>query len=154
MPVINGPVVIHDTVKFGRRCVVWQFASILEGTEIGDDCVIGSSVWIGRNCRLGNGVRIQDKAHITNNAVIGDNVFIGPGVITSDDKYPRVGNAGYRSFPPVIEAGAAIGAGAILLPGVRIGAGAMIGAGAVVTRDVPAAVTVIGMPARARLAAV
>ena len=148
MPTINGPAVIHHTVKFGENVTVWQFASILEGTEIGDDCVVGSGVWIGRNCVLGKGVRIQDKAHITNNAIIGDDVFIGPGVMTSDDKYPRVGNKEYQSFPPIICDGASLGAGVILLPGVKIGKGAMVGAGAVVTRDVPPNLTVLGVPAR------
>ena len=41
-----------------------------------------------------------------------------------------------------------IGAGAIILPGVRIGAGAMIAAGAVVTRDVLPGGLVKGMPAK------
>ena len=153
MPVINGPCVIDDTVVFGRNVIVWQFSSILPWAEIGDDCVIGSSVWIGRNVRLGKNVRIQDKAHITNNAIIGDDVFIGPGVMTSDDKYPRVGNKEYQSYPPIICDGASLGAGVILLPGVRIGKGAMVGAGAVVTRDVPPNLTVIGMPARERVQA-
>ena len=43
-----------------------------------------------------------------------------------------------------------IGGGAIILPGVSIGDDALIGAGSVVTRDVPAAVTVAGNPARIR----
>ncbi|MEG3085550.1 DapH/DapD/GlmU-related protein [Sphingomonas sp. PB2P12] len=49
----------------------------------------------------------------------------------------------------MVEQGASIGAGAIILPGVRIGKGAMIGAGAVVTHDVPAGATMVGNPARA-----
>jgi acetyltransferase-like isoleucine patch superfamily enzyme len=44
--------------------------------------------------------------------------------------------------------GASIGAGAVILPGVRIGERAMVGAGAVVTRDVPSDVVVVGNPAR------
>jgi len=43
-----------------------------------------------------------------------------------------------------------IGAGAIILPGVSIGDDALIGAGSVVTRDVPAAATAFGNPARVR----
>ena len=41
-----------------------------------------------------------------------------------------------------------IGDGAIILPGVSIGDHAVIGAGSVVTRDVAAAETVVGNPAR------
>ena len=43
---------------------------------------------------------------------------------------------------------AAIGTGAIILPGVTIGEGALIGAGAVVTKDVPAGALVVGNPAK------
>jgi acetyltransferase-like isoleucine patch superfamily enzyme len=48
----------------------------------------------------------------------------------------------------VVEDGAWIGAGAILLDGVRVGAGAVIGAGAVVTQDVPAHSLAVGTPAQ------
>jgi acetyltransferase-like isoleucine patch superfamily enzyme len=41
-----------------------------------------------------------------------------------------------------------IGAGATILPGVRIGKAAIVGAGAVVTRDVDPATTVVGIPAK------
>lgn len=40
-----------------------------------------------------------------------------------------------------------IGAGATLLPGVKIGELAIVGAGAVVTRNVPARAIVVGNPA-------
>jgi hypothetical protein len=47
----------------------------------------------------------------------------------------------------VIETGAIIGSGAILLPKLRIGAFAVVGAGAVVIRDVPPRAKVMGSPA-------
>ena len=45
-------------------------------------------------------------------------------------------------------AGARVGGGAILCPGVEIGEEAFVGAGAVVTKDVPARAVVVGSPAR------
>ena len=148
---IHDPAFIHPSVKIGKGTVVWHLATILEGTVIGENCVIGSKAFIGRKCRLGSNIRIQDGAHITNGAIIEDDVFIGPAVVSSDDKYPRVGNSGYTSSPPVIRRGASIGAGAILLPGVTIGENAMIAAGAVVTSNVPRDETVVGVPARLRV---
>lgn len=49
---------------------------------------------------------------------------------------------------PVIEDGAQIGAGAVILGAVRVGAGAIVGANAVVRRDVEAKTVVGGVPAR------
>ncbi|MFN2628822.1 MAG: hypothetical protein ABR569_09335 [Gaiellaceae bacterium] len=49
---------------------------------------------------------------------------------------------------PVIEDGAWIGHGAIILPGRKIGRGAIVGAGSVVTRDVAPLEIVGGNPAR------
>ena len=53
----------------------------------------------------------------------------------------------YRTGPVDIGPRAMIGAGAVLLPGVRVGADAQVGANAVVTRDVPEGATVAGIPA-------
>ena len=53
----------------------------------------------------------------------------------------------------VVEHGASIGSGAVIMGGIRIGAGAMVGAGAVVTADVPSGARVAGVPARASFAA-
>jgi acetyltransferase-like isoleucine patch superfamily enzyme len=51
----------------------------------------------------------------------------------------------------VIEDGASLGTGCVILGGVTVGGGALIGAGAVVTADVAPGETVVGVPARARV---
>lgn len=48
----------------------------------------------------------------------------------------------------IIEEDCWIGAGAILLPGIKIGRGCVVGAGAVVTKDIPPYAVVVGIPAR------
>ena len=48
----------------------------------------------------------------------------------------------------IIEDGAHIGIGAIIMPGVTIGEGAVIGAGAVVTSDIPSYSVAVGVPAK------
>ena len=50
--------------------------------------------------------------------------------------------------PIVINDGAHIGIGSIIMPGVTIGKGAVIGAGSVVTRDIPDYCVAVGAPAK------
>lgn len=149
--VIHEPCAIARSVWFGERVVVWQFTTILDGAEIDNDAVVGSNCLICREAVVGKNVRINHGSVITNGAVLEDDVFVGPGVMMTDDKYPRAGNRNYRREPPILRRGCSIGAGAVILPGVEIGAHAVIAAGAVVTRDVPENMTVLGMPARAQL---
>ncbi len=111
-------------------------------------CDYGRNVHVGARVFVNFGVVLLDTRELT----IGDEVLVGPSVqlLTADhplEAAPR--RAGWESGRPLtIEAGAWLGAGAIVLPGVTIGANAVVGAGSVVTRDVPAAVVVAGNPAR------
>ena len=52
---------------------------------------------------------------------------------------------------PTVGDGCLIGAGAVLVGGIRIGDGARIGAGAAVSTDVPPGATVVSQPARVLL---
>lgn len=139
--------VIYAGVFIGRETCIGDHAVIREDTRIGARCVIGTKVDIQYGATIGDDVRILNETQIAGGTVIGDGTFIGPGVQTAND--PHVARFGLDDYQdrgqvaPVIGRKVFIGVGAILLPGVKIGDGAVIAAGAVVTKDVPAGVTLV-----------
>lgn len=143
------PSAVDADVLLGEGTVVWRYSTILAGARIGAACVIGACTFLGRGCQLGDGVRVHHGAALCDDAVIGDLVYIGSQVTLTNVRYPDLGDKAREQYvPPRVEAGAVIGANAVLLPGVVIGRGAVIGAGSVVTRDVPPGAVVAGNPAQ------
>lgn len=83
---------------------------------------------------------------------IGRNCMIGPHCYITDANHGRalgvlVREQQMEPLPVVIEDDVWLGAGVVVLPGVRLGRGCVIGAGAVVTHDVPAGAVFAGVPA-------
>ena len=95
---------------------------------------------IGRNFFIDHGFVV-----IGETAEIGDDVTIYQGA-TLGGTNPANGAPGKRH--PTIGDGAIIGLGAAVLGPILVGARARIGANAVVTREVPAGATMVGIPAR------
>jgi len=155
-PANDAPHRLIADVVFGDDVRVFSFVN-LYGCVIGDRSMVGTFVEIQRGAVVGADCRIQSHSFVCDGVRIGDGVFVGHGVLFTNDKAPRVLTsegrpqtaADWTLSPVVVEDGAAIGSGAIVVGPVRIGAGALVGAGAVVTRDVPAGATVAGVPARA-----
>ena len=139
----------------GKDVIVRDFVN-LYGCSIGDETRIGTFVEIQKGVSIGKKCKIQSHSFICEGVTIEDNVMIGHGVMFTNDKYPAAvtedgtpkSEADWTVTPTLVKKGAAIGSNATILPGVTIGEGAMVGAGAVVTKDVPAGVTVVGNPAR------
>ncbi|WKZ57522.1 MAG: WxcM-like domain-containing protein [Bdellovibrionota bacterium] len=136
-----------ETEHIGERTRIWAFAHILPGAVIGTDCNICDHTFIENDVLLGDRVTVKCGVSLWDGMRIEDDVFIGPSAVFCNDRFPRSRCHDSPLLRTIVEKGASIGAGAVLLPGIRIGRYAMVGAGAVVTSDVPAYAIVVGNPA-------
>jgi acetyltransferase-like isoleucine patch superfamily enzyme len=145
-----GPnAVIYYDVEIGQNTLIGDGASIREKCKIGSYCIISRYVTVNYGVTIGDRTKVMDLTHITGDCRIGDDVFISLNVgMTNDNALGRLEYDPQRIVGPVIEDQAAIGAGATILPGVRVGKGAIVGAGALVTKDVPPSTLAMGIPAR------
>ena len=137
----------------GRMALLRQlFGAVGDGADIQPRfaCDYGYTIRIGKNAFINYNCVFLDCAAIE----IGDDLQMAPAVQLYTATHPLdpvQRKAGLEmAYPIRIGSGVWIGGGAIILPGVTVGDGAVIGAGSVVTRDVPAGVTVMGNPARQR----
>ena len=138
---------VHST-SIGEATRIWQFVVVLPQARIGRDCNICAHVLIESDVVIGDRVTVKSGVQLWDGLRVEDDVFIGPNVTFSNDKFPR--SRQYLTSPLTthVAAGASLGAGCTILPGLSIGQNAMVGAGAVVTRSVPANAIVVGNPAR------
>jgi len=147
---------IVDTVV-GRDCFIW--ASILEQSEVEDEVSIGPMSHlrpkssIGRKAKLGNfaevkasrlepGVQQHHFSYI-GDAELGERTNVGAGTITCN--YDGVGKHRTKIGKHVF-----LGSDTMLVAPLELGDEARTGAGSVVTKDVPAGMLAVGVPARLR----
>ena len=142
--VVMGPPEVHGTgrIHIGRDALLYP-GLYLETNE-------GGSIVIGDRVVLSRGVHIVSRAGIS----IGQGSMIGEYSSIRDADHARVPGVKIRDAhhvarPISIGSEVWIGRGVTVLGGVAICDGATVGANAVVTHDVPAGTTVVGVPAQA-----
>jgi UDP-2-acetamido-3-amino-2,3-dideoxy-glucuronate N-acetyltransferase len=161
-PLKMSEYIIHTTAlvesdRIGSGTKIWAFTHVLTGARIGERCNIGDHCFIESGAVVGNDVTIKNGNAIWDGVTIENGVFVGPGVVFTNDLYPRSARLAEAKrryedrawlVETRVEEGATLGAGAVILAGVKIGQFAMIAAGSVVTREVPRHALVAGNPAR------
>lgn len=121
----------------------------------------GESVWLQPPfyCDYGSNIRLGKRVFFNFNCIVldvcevrvGDFAQIGSGVQILTPLHPMdaMSRRGQEYGKPVeIGSDVWVGAGALILPGVRIGSRTVVGAGSVVTRDLPDDVFAAGNPCR------
>jgi len=109
-------------------------AHLALGVRVGQNVVIAAGAMVCTQATLDDSVIINTGAIVDHECQIGRGVHIAPGAVLAG----RVR----------VEEGAFVGLGARVIQRLTIGAFATVGAGAVVLEDVPADITVVGVPAR------
>jgi bifunctional UDP-N-acetylglucosamine pyrophosphorylase/glucosamine-1-phosphate N-acetyltransferase len=156
--VLIGKVQLAAGVKIGPNCVIGN-SQLGAGTEVHANSIIEHAI-IAENCRIGPFARVRPETILHHDVHIGNFVEIKSSEIGAGSKANHltyVGDAkvgsgvnvgagsitcnydGQNKWPTLIEDGAFIGSGSMLVAPVRIGAGATIGAGSTITQNAPEA---------------
>ncbi len=108
--------------------VISDYAHIGDGTFIGKNAMVNADAIVGEHCIINTGCIIEhecqvgDFTHISIGTVLCGNVSVGKGCF--------------------------IGAGVTVIQGLIIGKNTVVGAGAVVSKELPANCTAVGIPAK------
>ena len=149
---------VSDKATIGAGTRIWHQAQVRDGAVIGKGCILGKGSYVDKDVRIGDNCKLQNGVFVFHGFNLESGVFLGPGAMLLNDKNPRAINpdgsgkadTDWIVSEGLIAYGAAVGGGAVVLPGINVGRMALVGAGAVVTKDVPERGIVAGNPARLR----
>ena len=164
----SDPEILKEQVKYQE--LLWEFNQLKPSqyeekvkymkevfAECGNNCYIElpfRANWGGHNVHFGNDVyanynlTIVDDGHV----YVGNKVMFGPNVVIATANHPIEPSLRDKALQynkdVYIGDNVWIGAGVIIVPGIRIGKNSVIGAGSVVTKDIPDNVVAVGNPCK------
>ncbi|MDX5595235.1 acyltransferase [Pseudovibrio sp. SPO723] len=145
MPLVIGPLkmAFGDDVRLSGQ-TTFTGRSDAESTP---ELKVGSHIDIGWQCTFAVGTRIE----LQDNVRLSERCFLAgyPGhPLDPADRAAGLPATADQVGDIIVEEGAWLCFGTIVLAGVRIGAGSVVAAGSVVTKDIPPGVLAAGSPAR------
>lgn len=139
-------------VAIGDNRVRASYADLVKQQGLDLINAIHPSAVVASGATLGRNVVICAGAIICTEANIGDSCIINTGAIVDHEcelaQAVHICPGAALAGRVRVGAHAFVGTGASVIPCLSIGANAIVGAGAVIIRDVPAGVTVVGVPGR------
>ena len=149
--------IIEDKMKLGANCLKRNGRSTILRMDADSMLRIhSSSIYYGADIIVFEGAQFvtgtsfinsDARIRVHRSITIGDDCAISHGFVAMDGNAHSID--GRRTIAPiVIKDHVWIGTGVTVLPGVTINEGSVVAAGAVVTKDVPSACLVAGVPAR------
>jgi serine O-acetyltransferase len=123
----------HKLYFLARFCS--HMARFFTGIEIHPGAKLGRRIFIDH----GMGVVIGETAEVGDDVLIYKGVLLGGTSLERKKRHPTIGN------------NVVLGSNAIILGAITVGDNARVGAASVVTHDVPANATAVGVPARISL---
>lgn len=154
--VLTGKVALAAGVKIGPNCSITD-SRLGAGTEVFANSIVDNAI-VAENCRIGPFARIRPDTRLHNDVHIGNFVEVKASEVGAGSKAnhlaylgdAKVGSGvnvgagsvtcnydGQNKWPTVIEDGAFIGSGSMMVAPVRIGAGSTVGAGSTITQNAP-----------------
>ena len=124
---IRQSVVVSDST-LASDAAVGPFAHLRDNAVLEDGARIGNFVEVKKS-QVGRGTKAQHLTYL-GNATLGEKVNVGAGTVTCNYD-------GQKKYPTVVEDGAFIGSGSMLVAPVRVGRGSYVAAGSTITNDVP-----------------
>ncbi|MCT4588190.1 MAG: acetyltransferase [Carboxylicivirga sp.] len=118
----NFGTVIHPSALISPSAKIGEGSVIMCSSIIQVDSQLGKHVIVNTGASIDHECLIEDYAHICPQTTLCGNVSVGRGTM--------------------------VGAGSVVIPGIKIGKWAIIGAGSVIIRDVPDYAVVVGNPGR------
>ena len=86
---IHPKALVDDADAIGSGTNVWAFAHVMAGARVGHHCNIGDHAFVETGAIVGNNVTLKNHVLIWEGITIEDDVFVGPGVIFTNDRFPR-----------------------------------------------------------------